>query len=70
MSEREAETGKDWPPNIQAVFKRIAPASRYLGLEILDADRAARSVRVAFNAGADLCNMWGRHPGRHGRRHA
>jgi uncharacterized protein (TIGR00369 family) len=50
---------KDWPPNIQAVFKRMAPASRYLGLEILDADREARTVDVAFNAGPELCNMWG-----------
>ena len=59
MSEGAVETEKDWPPNIRAVFKRMAPASRYLGLEILDADRAARSVKVAFNASADLCNMWG-----------
>lgn len=58
-AETETETRKDWPPNIQAVFKRMAPASRYLGLEILDADRAARSVKVAFNASTDLCNMWG-----------
>ena len=50
---------RDWPPNIQAVFKRMAPASRYLGLEILDADREARTVDVAFNAGPELCNMWG-----------
>ena len=49
----------DWPPNIQAVFKRMAPASRYLGLEILDADKENRTVKVAFNAGAELCNMWG-----------
>ena len=49
----------DWPPNIQAVFKRMAPASRYLGLEILEADKESRTVKVAFNAGPDLCNMWG-----------
>ncbi len=54
----EAEA-RDWPPNIKAVFKRMAPASRYLGLEILDADPAARTVEVAFNASAELCNMWG-----------
>lgn len=59
MSERQAEAKHDWPPNIQAVFKRMAPASRYLGLEILDADREARIVKVAFNAGPELCNMWG-----------
>ena len=49
----------NWPPNIQAVFKRMAPASRYLGLEIVSADAQARSVEVAFNAGPELCNMWG-----------
>lgn len=49
----------NWPPNIQAVFKRMAPASRYLGLEIVDADADERRVEVAFNAGPELCNMWG-----------
>ncbi|HEX7777306.1 MAG TPA: PaaI family thioesterase [Parvibaculum sp.] len=53
------EKSQDWPPNIQAVFKRMAPASRYLGLEIVSADRAAGKVEVAFNAGPELCNMWG-----------
>jgi uncharacterized protein (TIGR00369 family) len=59
--ERESATTatQDWPPNIQAVFKRMAPASRYLGLEIVSADREAGSVEVAFNAGPELCNMWG-----------
>jgi uncharacterized protein (TIGR00369 family) len=62
MSEAQAEEKKanaDWPPNIQAVFKRMAPASRYLGLEILEADKHARTVKVAFNASDALCNMWG-----------
>lgn len=49
----------DWPPNIQAVFKRMAPASAYLGLEILDVDKEARTIKVAFNAGPELCNLWG-----------
>jgi uncharacterized protein (TIGR00369 family) len=62
MSEAQAEEKKanaDWPPNIQAVFKRMAPASRDLGLEILEADKEARTVKVAFNASDALCNMWG-----------
>ncbi|MDE1173397.1 MAG: PaaI family thioesterase [Parvibaculaceae bacterium] len=60
MSEAEtANGGMGWPPNIQAVFKRMAPASRYLGLEIIAADKEARTVEVAFNASPDLCNMWG-----------
>lgn len=58
-AEREDMAAQDWPPNIQAVFKRMAPASRYLGLEITAADKAARTVEVAFNAGPELCNMWG-----------
>ncbi len=57
--ERATTATQDWPPNIQAVFKRMAPASRYLGLEIVSADREAGSVEVAFNAGPELCNMWG-----------
>lgn len=48
-----------WPPNIKAALKRMAPASKYLGLEILDADKEAGTVKLAFNAGPDLCNMWG-----------
>jgi uncharacterized protein (TIGR00369 family) len=59
MSERQAGAKSDWPPNIQAVFKRMAPASRYLGLEILDANKETRTVEVAFNASEELCNMWG-----------
>ena len=51
--------GKPWPPNIQAALKRQAPASAYLGLEILDADQDERWVKVAFNAGEQLCNLWG-----------
>ncbi|MDO8290812.1 MAG: PaaI family thioesterase [Parvibaculum sp.] len=49
----------NWPPNILAVFKRMAPASKYLGLEIVAADAEARTVEVVFNAGPELCNMWG-----------
>ena len=50
---------KEWPPNVQAVFKRMAPASRFLGLEILAADAEARTIQVAFNASDELCNLWG-----------
>jgi len=48
-----------WPPNILAVFKRMSPASRYLGLEVLDVDLESLTVEVAFNASDELCNMWG-----------
>tara|TARA_R110002073_G_scaffold2995_5_gene19953 strand:+ start:497 stop:967 length:471 start_codon:yes stop_codon:yes gene_type:complete len=55
----EQAKDKGWPPNIQAAFKRMSPASRYLGLEILDVDMETLTVRVAFNASEELCNMWG-----------
>lgn len=48
-----------WPPNIQAAYKRMSPASKYLGLEILDVDMKTLTVKVAFNASDELCNMWG-----------
>ncbi len=50
---------KGWPPNILAVFKRMSPAGRYLGLEILDVEMESLTVKVAFNASDDLCNLWG-----------
>lgn len=50
---------ENWPPNIKAALKRMAPASKYLGLEILDADKEQGIVKLAFNAGPELCNMWG-----------
>ncbi len=65
MSESPAVTTLDqakekgWPPNIQAAFKRMSPASRYLGLEILDVNMETLTVEVAFNASEELCNMWG-----------
>lgn len=50
---------RGWPPNILAAFKRMSPASRYLGLEVLDVDMESLTVEVAFNASEELCNMWG-----------
>ncbi|MEQ9146161.1 MAG: PaaI family thioesterase [Parvibaculaceae bacterium] len=50
---------RGWPPNIQAAFKRMSPASRYLGLEILDVNMETLTVELAFNASEELCNMWG-----------
>jgi len=55
----EAAKANGWPPNIQAAFKRMSPASKYLGLEILDVDMKTLTVNVAFNASDELCNMWG-----------
>ncbi len=55
----EDAKAKGWPPNIQAAFKRMSPASKYLGLEILDVDMDRLCVKVAFNATEELCNLWG-----------
>ncbi|WP_422364330.1 PaaI family thioesterase [Pyruvatibacter mobilis] len=52
------ETG-EWPPNIKAILKRPAPASAYLGLEVVDCDVEAGTVELAFNASDQLCNLWG-----------
>lgn len=52
------ETG-DWPPNIKAILKRKAPASAYLGLEVVDCDVDAGTVELAFEATENLCNLWG-----------
>ena len=50
---------KDLPPNIRAALKRRAPASEYMGLEILEIDREKDWVRVAFDAEERMCNLWG-----------
>lgn len=47
------------PPNIRAALKRRAPASEYMGLEILEVDRKKDWVRVAFDAEERMCNLWG-----------
>ena len=59
VTTKEEALAAGWPPNLVATFKRKAPSSAYLGLEILDANKEERWVKVAFNAGPDLCNMWG-----------
>ncbi|NIJ43291.1 uncharacterized protein (TIGR00369 family) [Parvibaculum indicum] len=57
--EPAGEPRADWPPNIQALYKRRAPASEYLGLHIIDVSREALTVDVLFEAGEQLCNLWG-----------
>ncbi len=49
----------DYPPNIQAILKRPAAPSAYLGLELLEVDVEAGRARVAFNATDQVCNKWG-----------
>lgn len=48
-----------YPPNIQAILKRPAPAAVVLGQEILAVDSAAGSVRVAYLVSESLLNKFG-----------
>lgn len=48
-----------YPPNIQAILKRPAPAAVVLGQELLDVDVEAGMVRVAYNASEALANRFG-----------
>ena len=50
---------ENYPPNIQAILKRPAPAAAILGQEILDVDKAQGFVRVAYNATTSLSNRFG-----------
>lgn len=49
----------DYPPNIQAILKRPSGASAILGLELLEIDKEANRVKIAFHASDDICNKWG-----------
>ncbi len=48
-----------YPPNIQAILKRPAPAAVILGQEILDVDSEAGRVRVAYQCTEGLANRFG-----------
>lgn len=50
---------EQYPPNIQAILKRAAPAAVILGQEILDVDAAAGFVRVAYSVTDSLANKFG-----------
>jgi len=48
-----------YPPNIQAILKRQAPAAVILGQELLEVDIATGSVRVAYMVSDALANRFG-----------
>lgn len=48
-----------YPPNIQAILKRPAPAAVVMGQELLDVDVEAGTVRVAYAASDQLANRFG-----------
>lgn len=48
-----------YPPNIQAILKRPAPAAVLLGQELLEVDTATGSVMVAYTVSDALANRFG-----------
>lgn len=48
-----------YPPNIQAILKRPAPAAVVMGQELLDVDVEGGTVRVAYAASDQLANRFG-----------
>jgi uncharacterized protein (TIGR00369 family) len=48
-----------YPPNIQAILKRPAPAAVILGQELLEVDAATGSVKVAYTVSDALANRFG-----------
>jgi len=48
-----------YPPNIQAILKRPAPAAVILGQELLEVDIATGSVKVAYMVSDALANRFG-----------
>lgn len=48
-----------YPPNIQAILKRPAPAAVILGQELLEVDAANGSVKVAYMVSDALANRFG-----------
>lgn len=48
-----------YPPNIQAILKRPAPAAVLLGQELLDVDVAKGWVKVAYTVSDALANRFG-----------
>ncbi|MCE9523520.1 MAG: PaaI family thioesterase [Alphaproteobacteria bacterium] len=50
---------EQYPPNIQAILKRPAPAAVVMGQDLLEVDVKAGRVRVAYDAGEQLANRFG-----------
>jgi len=50
---------EQYPPNIQAILKRPAPAATVMGQELLDVDVEKGAVRAAYNTTDALANRYG-----------
>lgn len=58
---RAIDTAKpdDFPPNIQAIFRRQAPCSAWLKQELLEVDVEEGWVRIAYDLGEPHFNRFG-----------
>jgi uncharacterized protein (TIGR00369 family) len=50
---------EDYPPNVQAIFKRAAPCSAWLGQELLEVDVEEGWVRIVYDLGEPHFNRFG-----------
>lgn len=55
----DREKPEQYPPNIQAILKRPAPAAVILGQDILSVDAQAGFVQVAYTVTDQLANKFG-----------
>jgi|SRR5579871_417872 len=49
----------EYPPNIQAILKRLAPCSAWLGQELLEIDIESGWVKIAYMLGEPHFNRFG-----------
>ena len=50
---------EDFPPNVQAIFKRAAPCSAWLNQELLEVDVEDGWVKIAYDLGEPHFNRFG-----------
>jgi uncharacterized protein (TIGR00369 family) len=55
----ESAQASEYPPNIQAILKRKAAASAWLGQELLEIDTDEGWVRIAYTLGETHFNRYG-----------
>jgi uncharacterized protein (TIGR00369 family) len=55
----EAAQASEYPPNIQAILKRPAPASAHLGQELLEIDTEEGWVKIAYRLSDVHFNRYG-----------
>jgi uncharacterized protein (TIGR00369 family) len=55
----ESARASEYPPNVQAILKRAAPASAHLGQELLEIDTDEGWVRIGYNLSQAHFNRYG-----------